>query len=399
MWILPIQLHTSPFVQDTKALDLDSEEFSQICEKSLTWRGKDSLQRTWLQRWKRVNWMQHLCIRTLRPSHTESFEDAWTSSQEDSLASHSVLLEIVKQLKTQDTSSLTSQTELESANLELFSSKTYKESSPAKLGTESQFSSMSSESWKEWVTEQRQEYSQRKKSAHLTRESESSSLELAMNWGTPAANDANKTPHCEVNSNQAGLTRSVGRAEANWATPQTFDHVNIVRTPEKLARTRAEKNAGCMNLREQVHYPNMDHSRTAAQNWPTPTTAEGTKIGNQANFGQVGLSNHPSIVGQPDRAKLNKSGKNQESQQWPTPRANKVHPQITEQNREQLANRNKANLEEDIAGHCGKATGKLNPNWVEQLMGITVGWTDLGYWETESFQQQQLKHSSHLSKE
>ena len=399
MWILPIQLHTSPFVQDTKALDLDSEEFSQICEKSLTWRGKDSLQRTWLQRWKRVNWMQHLCIRTLRPSHTESFEDAWTSSQEDSLASHSVLLEIVKQLKTQDTSSLTSQTELESANLELFSSKTYKESSAVAPVTENQFSNMSSEHWKNWVTEQRQEYSQRKKSAHLTRESESSSLELAMNWGTPAANDANKTPHCEVNSNQAGLTRSVGRAEANWATPQTFDHVNIVRTPEKLARTRAEKNAGCMNLREQVHYPNMDHSRTAAQNWPTPTTAEGTKIGNQANFGQVGLSNHPSIVGQPDRAKLNKSGKNQESQQWPTPRANKVHPQITEQNREQLANRNKANLEEDIAGHCGKATGKLNPNWVEQLMGITVGWTDLGYWETESFQQQQLKHSSHLSKE
>ena len=399
MWILPKQLHTSPFVQDTKALDLDSEEFSQICEKSLTWRGKDSLQRTWLQRWKRVNWMQHLCIRTLRPSHTESFEDAWTSSQEDSLASHSVLLEIVKQLKTQDTSSLTSQTELESANLELFSSKTYKESSAVAPVTENQFSNMSSEHWKNWVTEQRQEYSQRKKSAHLTRESESSSLELAMNWGTPAANDANKTPHCEVNSNQAGLTRSVGRAEANWATPQTFDHVNIVRTPEKLARTRAEKNAGCMNLREQVHYPNMDHSRTAAQNWPTPTTAEGTKIGNQANFGQVGLSNHPSIVGQPDRAKLNKSGKNQESQQWPTPRANKVHPQITEQNREQLANRNKANLEEDIAGHCGKATGKLNPNWVEQLMGITVGWTDLGYWETESFQQQQLKHSSHLSKE
>jgi hypothetical protein len=29
-------------------------------------------------------------------------------------------------------------------------------------------------------------------------------------WGTPAANDANKTPHCEVNSNQAGLAKSVG---------------------------------------------------------------------------------------------------------------------------------------------------------------------------------------------
>jgi hypothetical protein len=183
MWILPKQLHTSAYAQDTKALGLDSEAFSQICEKSLTWRGKDSLSRTWLQRWKRENWMQHLCSRTLKPSLTESFVDAWTSSLEDSRVSHSVLLESVKLLKTPDTSSPTSQTESESANLELFFSKTYKESSPARQETESQFSNMSSESWKEWVIEQRQEYSQRKKSAHLIRESESSS------WGTPNSRD------------------------------------------------------------------------------------------------------------------------------------------------------------------------------------------------------------------
>jgi hypothetical protein len=60
---------------------------------------------------------------------------------------------------------------------------------------------------------------------------------------------------------------------------------------------------------------------------------------------------------------------------WATPRANKVHPEITEDNRDQLANRNKSNLEEEIAGHCGKATGKLNPRWVETLMGLPIGWT------------------------
>jgi hypothetical protein len=36
------------------------------------------------------------------------------------------------------------------------------------------------------------------------------SRQMAAQWGTPAANDANKTPHCEVNSNQAGLAKSVG---------------------------------------------------------------------------------------------------------------------------------------------------------------------------------------------
>jgi hypothetical protein len=73
-----------------------------------------------------------------------------------------------------------------------------------------------------------------------------------------------------------------------------------------------------------------------------------------------------------------------ESGLWPTPRANKVHPEITEQNRDQLAERDKANLEEVIAGKCGEQTGSLNPQWVEWLMGYPVGWTDLKDSETPS---------------
>ena len=359
MWILPKQLHTSAFVQDTKALGLDSEEFSQACEKSLSWRGKDSLSRTWLQRWKRENWIQHLSSRTLNNSHTESFVDKWTSYLADSRANPSVVQDSVKQLMIQDTCSHTSEMESGTADPELFSSKTWEESSQPRPGTENQFSNMSSENWKDWVTEQRQEYSQRKKSAHLIRESESSSL----GWPTARTSDAEggriETEMTDQGfkskrhrSNQtfgAKLRDAVETHEEgkNWATPQTFDSNNLVRTPEKLAQTRAEKNAGCMNLREQVHYPNMDHSRKGAK----------------------------ALSGHPDQENLSTSGRSQES--WPTPRANKVHPQITEENRKHLANRKKSNLEEDIAGHCGKATGKLNPNWVEHLMGLPVGWTQL----------------------
>jgi hypothetical protein len=258
-----------------------------------------------------------------------------------------VLLESVKALKTQGISSRTSGTELERANLELFSSKTLKELSQVRPPMESRFSSTSSESWKDWVTEQRQEFSQRVKSAHLTREKGSSS----------------------------------------WATPQAFDHVNIVRTPEKLAQTRAEKNAGCMNLREQVHYPDMNHSRKAAKNWPTVTARDWKGCGNAITRkdGKHRIDNLEAVIkyGQLDQANPSTNGNSQGSQQWATPRANKVHPVITEQNRAHLANRKKSNLEEDIAGHCGKATGKLNPDWVEQLMGLPVGWTDLGSWATE----------------
>jgi len=52
----------------------------------------------------------------------------------------------------------------------------------------------------------------------------------------------------------------------------------------------------------------LDQAVITVQNWPTPATADGGKIGNRPNFGQVCLSNHPSIVGLPDRDKLKKSG-------------------------------------------------------------------------------------------
>ena len=129
----------------------------------------------------------------------------------------------------------------------------------------------------------------------------------------------------------------------NWATPQTFDSNNLVRTPEKLAQTRAEKNAGCMNLREQVHYPDMDHSRKAAKNWPTVTVGEEKyriKGNSQASKCLSAMAVRGEL-GHPDQANPNTSGKSQELQ------------------------------------------GKLNPSWVEHLMGLPAGWTDLGSWETE----------------
>ena len=216
-----------------KELGLDSETFSQICERSLTWRGKDSLSRTWLQRWKRESWIRHLSSRTLRPSHTESFVDKWTSSLEDSRASHSQLLESVKQLTIQGTCSHTSQTESVTANPELFSSKTLQESSQPRQQTESQFSNMSSESWKAWVTEQRQEYSQRKRSAHLIRESES----LSLGWPTARTSDAEggrietemtsggfkSKRHKSNQTFGAKLRDAVETHEESWATPIAND--------------------------------------------------------------------------------------------------------------------------------------------------------------------------------
>jgi len=112
--------------------------------------------------------------------------------------------------------------------------------------------------------------------------------------------------------------------------------------------------------------------------WPTPTTQKAGKISNQPNFGQIGLSNHPSIVGPPDRAKLSKSGKHQG--QWPTPRTHQARPGVCRKVETTLFGehlKDKGNLEERVAITDRINQAKLNPDWVEQLMGLPLGWTAL----------------------
>jgi hypothetical protein len=429
MWILPKQLHTSAFVLDTKALGLDSEEFSQISEKSLTWRGKDSLSRTWLLRLKRVSWMQHLCSRTLKPSHTESFLDAWTSSLGDSRVSLSRLLENVKQQKTQDTSSLTSQKESENVNLELFSSKMLQESSQPKPQTENQFSNMSSENWKAWVTEQRQEYSQRKKLAHLTREKES------LSWATPNTMDVlpARCPEKLAKAKKKGGCKNLREEVMNWQTPTTMD---IERTPEGMKKRKAYRESigrkyveGCLTeqvknwltprvlevdedyesyqkrMQESGNPKNVGKKNPAnltmqVKNWPTARTsdAEGGRIDTEMT--EQGFKSKRHKSNQTFGAKLRDAVETHEEkgENWPTARARdyKDTPGCAPSKIGDVSLPRKVYGLPDQQNNStnGKSRGSLNPNWVEQLMGMPVGWTDLGSWETESSPQPQPKHSS-----
>jgi hypothetical protein len=224
--------------------------------------------------------------------------------------------------------------ESNNADQQLSFSKMFKESSLVKQEKENQFSNMSSEAWKKWVTEQRQEYSQRVKLAHHIRESESSSVQ----WITPTGVDIERTP--EGMEKRKAYRASIGRKYVegclteqvkNWATPATFDSNNIVRTEEQIQKTRKEKNAGCMNLREQVHYPKMNHSRKEKNptTWATPTTRDykdtpGTIAGRDQTLGKQVNGWKPNS--QLDQTNNNTNGKPQESSQknWATPRAGAV---------------------------------------------------------------------------
>jgi hypothetical protein len=84
-------------------------------------------------------------------------------------------------------------------------------------------------------------------------------------------------------------------------------------------------------------------SGNVSGSWPTPTTRDhkGGYQGGRIRNGKIStdtLDVAAQLTG------------------WPTPRANKVHPEITEENQEKLANRNKSNLEEVVAVLWGWTT-------------------------------------------
>jgi hypothetical protein len=242
--------------------------------------------------------------------------------------------DLEKVLKTLATSILISAKESESADLELFSLKMLRESSAVKPQTENQFSSMSSATWKEWVTEQRQEYSQRVKLAHLIRESESSSWGTP-NWSTPTVMDTANIQQPRKPNPSGGQKPPLCQEVMNFPTPSVAGCVeggvakNVEMTPTGFKATRENGTSYGAKLRDAV------------LTFPTPTARDWKGCGNATprKDGKSRMDNLDAVVkfGQADPTNPSTNGKS----------------------------------------HA------LNPSWVEQLMGLPVGWTDLGYWGTE----------------
>ncbi len=180
-WILPRQLHTLAYALDTEALSLDLNEQSQVCAQSLFVRSKPLPLRTWLRKWSRDAWSQHLSGRILKPSLGNRFADAWTSSLADILANPLARQESDKEQTTRDISGHTSQGEFGFSNQGSASLRTSKDISRWGCPT-------SSKTWQEWVTERRGAYSRLLSAAHRTSASGCSS------WPTASARDWKDSP-------------------------------------------------------------------------------------------------------------------------------------------------------------------------------------------------------------
>ena len=133
---------------------------------------------------------------------------------------------------------------------------------------------------------------------------------------------------CTQRRKQARLTNASDASSLRgWATPQASDHI-------EGARTAKESNQKCLG-----------RDLNQMQNWPTPRAGNpGSR--KPGTGGKILAEEAKQHNGLQDQEKSNTSGKNQGSP-------------------------------------------KLNPNWVEQLMGLSTGWTDLGSWGMELSPKQQ----------
>ena len=372
MWIIPKTL--SAFVPDTEGLNLELDEQAWMLEQSAMWRSKPSAAPTWQRRLKKGGWITHLSGRILKPSLHESFVEKFVDSLVDIHASHFRQQASDKEKKTQDTYGHTSSST--SGQLDLFGvfGKTFPDIPRWGYGE-------SCPIWKKKVTDARGAYSARKKLALHTKGNESSSwptpqasegkanrhrnnpnakgsqewltTKVMDTWATPQASDHVEGARTAKESNQKCLGRDLNQMK--WATPNTMDHLPP-KTGEALARNK--KKGGCKNLREDV--------------------------------------NNPKMNGLQDQEKSNTSGKNQES--WLTPKSRDYrdvenHILRTGENVRKTGQKFSVGL--PTQAHmkefpkAKKAQAKLNPNWVEQLMGLSTGWTDLGSWGMELSPKQQ----------
>jgi len=428
MWIIPRPLHTSDFVPDTAALSLDSTESSEICARSLFVRSKPSPARTWSQKWKRDSWTALLSGRILRPSHGQSFVTAWTSSLVATHASHLAQPESDSAQKTLGTSGHLSQTEFGFSDPSSASLKMSKDTSASD-------SEKSLESWKALVIKARGEYSARVKSARLTSASGSSSWPTIRASEYKDVGPVGSKSHDHMLGKHY-LCAVETQEEVDWRTPTTeamgtgahMDSADL-----KLGHRVYNKNGKVMaiDLNRQMDIV----QRMESPNWPTPAVmdttggsyktewkdgravsyhnhtqenpvAYGAKLADAVKYGQAAPASSSSLGSRqglwptitahtPD---MESNGPNGHTgtylagavKQWATPNNFCFQPP---ENTEQWTKRAEyqqtekgVNLHkpiqsqvlhenEKVMGAMPPSAAKLNPRWVETLMGLPVGWT------------------------
>ena len=264
MWIIPKNFSgTYPSVQGTQELGLESNEFCQLCEKSLMWKSKATQSKTWLTRWNKDTYLQHLSTLTLKPSHSQTFVDAWTSYLAAFPASPLAKPGREEAPKTHGISSPTLPMESTPVQQDMFSLRMSKESSPPKPLTGRVFSDMSSENWNSYIIQRRSEYSVRQKQAQAIRESEYLSLLQEMESPSMTCSPDTQSQNPPLGQQDPTNNSLNGKSQESWATPTTRDHKGSY-SPEALVRKDGKSRLDA--LPQQAQYDETNISKVGKLN-------------------------------------------------------------------------------------------------------------------------------------
>ena len=302
---------------------------------------------------------------------------AWTSLLVATPASHSAQQESDSAQKTQDIFGPTSQAEFGFFDPSSASLKTSKDISHSD-------SEKSLENWNKWVTKCRGEYSLRVKSAHLTSASESSS------WPSPIASEVRQGFQDRsrgMKGSQESLTTVVVKDAANWPTAS----MSMTAGYSERENCESSKKAGHVGnelLRQVIKHglpapANPSTLGSRQESWRTPSSSDGEGGVMEMREGCAG------------KYKLRDHVAAEQKKSWATPRSGKT----TDENPETWAKRQEKgdvatmpltaqvkcwgtpDISDRRSDNCrqiclsNQTQGKLNPRWVETLMGLPIGWT------------------------
>jgi hypothetical protein len=275
----------------------------------------------------------------LKPSQWSHFEDVLTSSLADILANPSAVQGSVEEQTTPVTCGRTYDNPSETLSQDTVFLKTskdiYRLDSPQLSAT-----------WKKMVTQQRGEYSARRKSALHTAEKECLS----------------------------------------WATVNTMDYMDC-RTPEGVVKQATGARKGRTrpaNLREQVDPVTCEIYKQ--QNWPTASARDHKDTPGMAQEATNKDGSHRNRTdqlaravyntGQPDQENPSTNGSHQES--WRTPSTcENVGGQMSEVEARENNRTVKLRYQVEQAKIGSQSSSRLNPRWVCTLMNIPIMWTEV----------------------
>jgi hypothetical protein len=418
--------------------EVSTSEFDSLCrmlEPSVTWRGSCRPSRFWRRVWKRAPWIQRLSGLTCPPSTAEDGVAQWIASWADTPASPSPSPDGGPEPTTLATSGLTSPASSGSASPSGASSRT---SPTTSISDTVRFDGI----WKRWVSALRKDSTARLRSALRTEGSGSSSLHTMREDGT---GDVWPTPDAEATTrfNTGGASRegprrpAPARAVQMWLTPKATT-IGENETPEawqeRAARLKARHGTGpntglSLPLQASMwspphtrdHHPTSRGERACGQEaqvylahqaefWPTPHSNSTTGPGAEGRDGGLNLQtavdmwltpNTPGGGRSVDAETVAAKGQTPDGKRtvglesqvahWATPtRLDTMAELEFPPSRPDPATSTDG---EPSSPSVRILRPRLNPLFVEHLMGLPLGWTDFAPLGTVSFHWQPRMHS------